>query len=225
MDQVGIQKALVSPLRALFYQDCGPANRELASSLRPHKDRLLPVPAINPNFPGWRKELGRCLEEMQPRAIKLHPNYHGYDLTAEEPMALLQTCAECGLPVLVALRMQDERLHHPAMMVPPVGVDQMIAAADLVPGAKLVACMARLTEGEALLRHPRLMVELSGMQGPTGFVDRLVAEFGSRRILFGSGLPLQYPLPGVAKIQVADVSQHDKDNILQGNTEELLEVS
>jgi len=70
------------------------------------------------------------------------------------------------LPVLVAVRMQDERLHHPAMMVHPVATDQIMAAADSVTEARIVACMARYTssEGEALLGHPRLMVELSGMQ-------------------------------------------------------------
>ncbi|HXY20508.1 MAG TPA: hypothetical protein VEH83_10980, partial [Gemmatimonadales bacterium] len=48
MDRLGIARAWVGHVPSIFYRDVAAGNDELLQWLRPHRPRLVPVPAVNP---------------------------------------------------------------------------------------------------------------------------------------------------------------------------------
>jgi len=212
MSRADIERAFVSSLTAVFRQDTGPCNEQLLDTVANHRDRLLPLATINPSYPDWQSDLP---EPGRFAGVRLYPNYHGYQ--AEEAMPLVQESASRGLPVFIAVRLQDERQHHPAAKVAAVAAESLGRLADSCPSARIVATMARLGEAKELLKHPNIFIDLSGIQGPAGCIESLVDEFGSHRLLFGTGIPLQYPLPNVIKLDMARISESDRLAIRWGN--------
>jgi len=154
--------------------------------------------------------------------IRLHPNYHGYEAGGDECAEVIEWARDRGLPVFIAVRLQDERQHHPACQVPAVPVGDILRLCQRAQGASIVACMVRFGEAEKLLSDERtckasLMCDLSGIQGPAGCIDKLVEKFGSGRLLLGTGTPLQYPLPGVKKLEFARISEAQQREIGSDN--------
>jgi hypothetical protein len=229
----GITRALVSPLAAIFRQECESANAELARAvrrlraLRGHGEFFIPAPALNPAYPGWEDDLQAALTAGgAPPAgapgVRLFPNYHAYSLADTAARVAVAQAAAAGLAILISLRMQDERHHHPRMMVPAVPADEVTALARAVPQARIIACMARYGEAESLLAAENVWLDLSGVQGPVGCIDLLAERFGAGRLLMGTGAPLQYPLPAVAKIHASEVPADARDEILGGNAAAVL---
>jgi len=191
MDRWGVRQAWVSSLEAVFRSDYLDCYRELVGRVRQVGRRLKPALTLNPSYPGWEEDLAGALSIAKPVAIRLHPNYHGYALTDERALGLLRRSAKLDLPVLVAVRLQDERLHHPACQVPAVPVKQIIEAKRQVRGLRLIATMVRAAEAETLLATSGISCDISGCQ-QRAMVAKLTARFGAERVLFGSGYPLQY---------------------------------
>jgi len=246
LQAVGVTRALVSPLAAIFRQECQSANAELLRALRGRGGFFVPVPAINPGYPGWEDDLEAALRARAP-GVRLFPNYHAYLLDDPAIRAAVGQAAAAGLTIFISLRMQDERHHHPRMMVPAVPADEVASLARALPDARIIAGMARYTEAESLLAaHAAgdvilsvseescpgqtatghcpngVFLDLSGVQGPVGCVDLLAERFGAERLLMGTGAPLQYPLPGVAKIHASELAPAACDKILGGNAAALL---
>jgi len=55
-------------------------------------------------------------------------------------------------------------------------------------------------------------------------LGRLVGNLGADRILFGSGMPFQYPDPAIVKVEVLEASAADKEKILTHNAARLLHL-
>ena len=53
LDREGIASAWVGHLPSAFYRDPTAGNRELATRLAPHAERLRAVPTIRPDWPRW----------------------------------------------------------------------------------------------------------------------------------------------------------------------------
>jgi len=223
MDAAGIARAVVSPLGAAFRLDTSGPNAELLEFIRNHADRLAAAFAVNPNYPTWEDGLREALEGGAV-ALRLYPNYHAYPTADSACIEATHAAAEAGLPLLVAARLQDERSHHPMMKVPPVTPGALARLAAAVPRARLVVTMLRLAEVQGLVEAPNLHFDLCGMQGPVGFLAQLLEAVGPERLLLGTALPLQYPLPSVEKLRTATLSPEVHAAIASGNAKRLLHM-
>ncbi|WP_114578725.1 amidohydrolase family protein [Saliphagus sp. LR7] len=113
MNRKGIDRAIVSSLGAVFYRDHEFGNRELADDVKGHEDRLVPFATINPTFPDWEEELRYCIEELEMQGVRLLPAYHDYEIDAPEAVALLEACADLGVPAMLVPALEDQRGRHP----------------------------------------------------------------------------------------------------------------
>ncbi len=221
MDAAGIERALVSPLQGAFYRLCSEANEELSPGIAARADRLSLAAVINPCSPGWQDDLQAAQETMGAQAVRVIPSYHAYSLSDPRMGELAEAAAGVGLPVIVTLRLEDERGHPPAFQVPAAPAAGAARLAGEHPRMKTVISMARFGEIMALAPEmaglANLWTDIAGAQGPAMCVEKLAEAAGAGRLLFGTGLPLQYALPARLKVEVTDLLDKDKAAILAGN--------
>jgi len=229
MDREGIAHALVSPLNSVLLKDPEEGNEGLWRAVGAAQGRLLPVPCVNPVYPGWREVLERCAARGAV-GLRLHPNYHGYAVNGEPVKTLACECAAQHLLLVITVRMQDERQHHPAARVGAVKIPEI---AELIRCAEeqlsVLVSFARLPEIMAMTRlagRERLpYCDLAGVQGPESMWDQLTAAGMSGSLVFGSGWPLQYEQVALAKARLMAMEDAVRSGVLHGNVERLLRAS
>ncbi|WP_219509686.1 amidohydrolase family protein [Nonomuraea ceibae] len=188
MDRLGIGSALVTH-SAAWRHDPPQGNRLLLEEVD-DDERLLPCWVGLPDTCG----------EMGPgfvadavasgvRAIRLYPNDHGFRLAGPDVAALLDEMAEAGLPLLLDL----DQASWPEI--------EQVAGAR--PGLHMVVCRAgyRLLRELAgvLGRHSNVHVDLSYLGSHLG-LEWLVDRFGTRSVLFGTGMPVRDPADAVTRL-------------------------
>ena len=159
-----------------------------------------------------------------PPAVKILPSYHSYSLAGANVAALAAELAERRLPLLVQMRMEDERVQSPAFRVPPVPVDEVVALARRNPGLSIVALGTYVAEAVTLLRQtPQVRVEVSFLDG-LDVVGTLVRKNRAyaRRLLLGSHSPLFYAQSAVLKVQTAEITAAVRQAILGENARKML---
>ena len=128
-------------------------------------------------------------------------------------------------PVLWAVRVEDERNHHPLMKVPALAMDKAIAFARNVAPATVVLCTATVAEIPAFLQGvPRdnVVAEISYVKGPLNAIEDLVGKVGSERLVFGSHLPFSYAQTALAKVREAPIGEAAVQAVLSGNATRVL---
>lgn len=223
MQRTGTELALASPYAGVFYRDCLSAMEEMLADGAWDSRRMLPVAVVNPAFPGWRSDLEVMAGPMGCRALRLVPNYHGYNLYDEgedSALALVERAQALGLTVIITMRMHDERSHHWHMLVNSVPVDQVSFLMRQLPHGKYVLSNVWFREVRSL-KGELLMVDDSAWEvsykPPVRLIEDAVAEFGPERLLYGSAAPMQYPECTMAVVRGADISDEAKALIFSDN--------
>ena len=219
--RAGVGLALTSSLDAIFHEHPDEDNQRLFRQLRLYR-RLLPVPVINPRLADWRASAA----EWAPRAaaIKILPSYHSYSLGGANAAGLAAELARRRLPLLVQVRMEDERVQAPALRVPPVPVADVVALARRHPRLSIVALGTYASEAISLLEQsPRVRIDVSFLDG-LDVVGVLVRKHGAsaRRLLLGSHVPLFYTRSALLKVQTPEVTDAIRQAILGKNARMLL---
>ena len=210
LQRLGVTEAWAGNFDALLHRDLGIVNARLVALCRKHGAGLLrPMGAVNPRT-DWREELRRCHEEHGMAGIRLHPNYHGYRLDDSVFLDLLAEAARRGLIVQIALKMEDERTLHPLLKTVPT-TDPAPLAGLLAQGPrpKVVLLNAlgdlRVEPLKRLLATGGIWVDIAMLEGAAG-VERLVAQVGPERLLFGSHAPLFYAEAAHLKLKESSLS-------------------
>ena len=165
----GIDMAAVSQIEAVFHRNPQPANEKLAKSVAPFADRLVPMATINPTIPNWRDDLAACAETLGMKGVRLFPQYQGYEASGPETRAVLEACAERGLPVSIPHRLEDTREHHWIDPGKTVGLDQIAELVAAVPTATIIVPNARGFAHSPLWQRTEL-------RDKTWYVDTSLAE-------------------------------------------------
>ncbi len=203
----GIERALVWNPEAALYEEPDECNRALARALA-RRPRLVPVPVASPRV----GSAALILERPGIPAVRLVPNYHAYRLIDEPAVALCAAAAARSLPVMVQMRIEDERGHHELFKVPGVPVQDIEALALRLPGLTIVALCTYFAEAVHLALVPNVYVDISCVE-TLDTLGQLCAKVPAGKVLFGSHAPWQYARAAVRKLGTGSISDTDREAI------------
>jgi predicted TIM-barrel fold metal-dependent hydrolase len=199
------------------------AGNEAAHCVVDQTEGLLQWVVVHPSLPATFDQARRMLEHPKCMGIKIHPEEHAYPI-ARHGRVLFELAAELKTVVLAH---SGEPNSLPADFLP---------FADACPEATLI--LAHLgnsgdTVDSAELqvraiqasRHGNVYADTSSGQSLLpGLIEWAVAEVGADRILFGTDTPLYFSPSQRARIDYADLTDSQKQQLLRENAQRILPI-
>jgi predicted TIM-barrel fold metal-dependent hydrolase len=208
MDRLGVSYAWVGHVPCIYYRDAAAGNDELFEVLAPFAERLAPVPAVNPAWPGWQREIARAVDASTP-AIRTWPSHHGFGTAGAAFAALAGACAEAGLALTLTVRLEDGRQRSRLDVAPDLIGADVRAAVRAHPGVELLVCGAdravveEVHFGSTPEESRRIHWDISGLWGaPDDHLAHLYGTVGRERFVFGTHFPFRYPDAAMAKVEL-----------------------
>jgi predicted TIM-barrel fold metal-dependent hydrolase len=231
-DQAGVDRLCITSARSIMY-DTTEGNLELDRALK-QTTKLLGYVTVNPLFPKTFDDLDLMAGSPKWLGAKVHPDYHGYDVTTRVAQDFLDKVAErvptmlfhvscmpgTGFADAGAIASFAER--HPRtnfVMAHMAGIFQngMYPYFPNLRGLELVA--ARRLENVYVDTAHYLMYVYPGV------MERMVELLGPDHIVYGTDVPLQGPMQmrfAIDIIKALKLPAGDIEKILCGNARKVL---
>jgi predicted TIM-barrel fold metal-dependent hydrolase len=224
MDRVEIDSAWVSHLPSVFWRNPADGNPWLYQTGE-RQPRFQAVPAVHPGLDGWKDVLGEAKAAGVP-AVRCDPTYYGIDPIGAEMLALARACGAEGVPLMLAVRLEDARQRHPndrAPELPPWAVRALVRSQ---PDLHLIVTHAdrpfieEVHFGSTPEESARIWWDISWIWGPPeDHLQTLLRTVGFDRFLFGTGQPLRLPENSVAKLDLLDLDSGQRESIESDNAQ------
>lgn len=221
-----VTQAWAGSFDGLLHKDVAAVNARLSEECRRHGDGLLiPFGTVNPKLPDWQEDIRRCHEQHHMPGIRLHPNYHGYQLDDPVFAELLGQAEKRNLIVQIVVKMEDERTQHPLVRVPAVATDPLGTLLPRFPRLRIVLLNSLRTLRSAGLKRltaaGRVWFDIGMQEGVDG-VRQLVKTVPIDSVLFGSYSPFFYFESARLKMTEAALTGKQTAAILHGNAGKLI---
>lgn len=229
-----ITQAWAGSFEAVLHKQLDAINRRLAEECRTRGDGvLIPFGSVNPVWPDWEEDVRRCHEQYHMRGLRLYPAYHGYTLDHAEFVRMLSVAAKRGLLVQIVMRMEDERVHHPAIDVPLVNPSPLPDIMKRVLQAKvqLINSAGPLLGNSlpALVRETQITFDIAATEG-NGGVGRLIegtnysyrAAIPVERLVFGSHAPYFPCESALLKLFESPLGLEQLEKLMSANARRLI---
>jgi hypothetical protein len=186
-----------------------PTNQSKSPPPNNPQPQLAPFGSINPTAPNWETELDRCTNVHKMPGIRLHLNYHNYTLDHPDFARLLKAAAERKLIVQLAVLMEDARMMHALMRVPPVNLAPLEKLIPQIHGLRLVLLNALQTTSRTdqlfrLISAGEVYVEIAMLEAIAA-LETIIKDIPPERILFGSHTPSFYFEAAALKLQESNL--------------------
>lgn len=217
-----VTEAWAGSFEAMLQRDITSVNSRLVRScLEQGGGVLIPVGSIHPKLPGWHGDLSRCADEHGMKAIRLHPNYHGYTLDDPVFVELLEAATARKLIVQIAAQMEDERTQHPLVQVKPVDLKPLAALLKKLPEARVMVLNASRAMSMTALAGTKVWLDIAVLEG-VGGVENLLKDWPPEQIVFGSFAPFFYWESARLKLQESELSDEQLVAITNRNASMIL---
>lgn len=212
----GIAEAWISAVDSIFFPDPDVPDTRLLAAFRPYPG-VTPVKTMNPLLGNWRESLKKAVESDGFRLVRILPSYHLYDLIDRPALEFATVLAGYRIPLLIPVRVEDERNQYPLLRVPTLPPDHIAHFAALHAGLKILALGATATE------IPSLIAGNTNVLCDIAFAERedtlknLTASVPCERLVFGSHTPFFYTRAAVRKLLAAGIDGETRQLIACGN--------
>lgn len=229
-----IKEAWAGTFEAVLHKQLDLANRRLTDECHERGGGLLiPIGSVNPVWPEWEEDLRRCHEQYRMPGIRLYPAYHGYQLDHPEFLRLLQASSRRGLLVQIAIRMEDERVHHPSLIAPVLSATPLPDILVKVPEVKVQLLSAdtvfRSGTVRALVERTTATFDIAALEGDGGIVRLMTNAHPSyrgavpvERLLFGTHAPFFPCESALFKLFESPLDRAQLDQIMFANARRLV---
>jgi len=223
MDAKGIDRAVVSSADAITYRNAQAGNEEVAAEVKGHRDRLIPFGVINPFYAGWQDDLKICREEFGMTGLRLYPNWHNYTLSSPCCRELVTAATEREMIVSIPIRVEDNRQRSWLLNVPDIPLAEIVDLVKAHPKSRFILLNGIGYTASPLGRKDNGLpsnyaIELSRLSAVlANEIGQLIVNLGAERIMFGTGMPFNYPDPALVKLEVLDATGPDKEKIRSRN--------
>jgi predicted TIM-barrel fold metal-dependent hydrolase len=223
MDAKKIDKAVVSSAAAITYRNAQAGNEEVAEEIKGHRDRLISFAVINPFYAGWQDDLKICHEEFGMKGLRLYPKWHNYSLSSPSCRELINAATERGMVISIPVRAEDNRERSWLLNIPDVPLEEIVELVKAHPKARFLLLNGLGYTGSPLGRKnnglpSNYAIEISRLSAVlANEIGQLLTNLGVERIVFGTGMPFNYPDPALVKLEVLDATEPDKEKIRSQN--------
>ena len=224
MDAKKIDKAVVSSAAAITYRNAQAGNEEVAEEVKAPPRPADPFAVINPFYAGWQDDLKICHEEFGMKGLRLYPKWHNYSLSDPCCLELVDAATERGMVISIPIRVEDNRAAELAAERARHAAGRDRRAGEGPSRRHGSSCStASATPGRPLGRKnnglpANYAIEISRLSAVlANEIGQLIANLGADRLVFGTGMPFNYPDPALVKLEVLDASEPDKEKIRSQN--------
>jgi predicted TIM-barrel fold metal-dependent hydrolase len=223
MDRKKIDRAAVSSAAAITYRNVQAGNEEVAAEVRRHSDRLIPFAVINPFYAGWQDDLQICHEQFGMAGLRLYPKWHNYQLSSPCCRELVNAATERGMVISIPIRVEDNRQRSWLLNIPDVPPEEIVELVKACPKARFILLNGIGYTGCPLGRKDNGLpsnyaIELSRLSAVlANELGHLITNLGAEHVMFGTGMPFNYPDPALVKLEVLDASEADKEKVRSQN--------
>lgn len=215
MDRAGVRMIVCSSHASLV--DPARGNPLMAEVVRRYPERFRAYWAVNPNYPEQIKhDLSDYENYKEFVGFKFLADYHRYQITGPNYQPVLEYANERGFIILVHTWGRSE-------FDSPSHLEKI---AERYPNAKFL--MGHSGYGEwnravsVAAEHDNIYLELTAAYAVNGYIEKMVSEAGSEKVLFGTDLPWFDPHYGIGCVLFSKITDLDRHNILHRNAEKLL---
>ncbi|MEA4980923.1 MAG: amidohydrolase family protein [Petrimonas sp.] len=233
LSKAGIDYLCVSSAKSLMY-DVQEGNTDLANALE-NSNKLLGYVTVNPIFPETIKEL-KYLENPKFVGVKVHPDYHGYQMSSPYVWDFLHQVAEQTSLMLFHVSCMPGTGFADAENIARFGSEH--------PATNIImAHMAGIFQNGVYPYFPNFqgLEKVSGytthcdniyvdtahqlMYVYPGVMEKMIELVGADHIVFGTDCPLQGHMQmkfAIDIIRTLDIQEVDKEKIFSGNAQKLI---
>ncbi len=211
MDRVGIDEAWVSHLPGIFWGDPSEGNRWLYATAERER-RFRAVPAVHPGLEGWERMVSEAVARSAP-AVRCDPTYYGLNPKGVEVHRLAGLCGRTGIPLILAVRLEDARQRHPNDAAPELAASAVRALVRSDSRVRLLVTHAgrefieEVHFGSTPEEAGRIWWDISWIWGPPeDHLELLLGTVGIERFVLGTGQPLRIAENSIAKLDLLDLS-------------------
>lgn len=222
-----IDSMIISSTNAIFYQDHFEGDEELAAVLPQNCYQAL---TIDPSQPYFADDLQLGIEQFRVKAVRIHPEYHHYNLTDPCVTRLFDMLHEYNLPLLLTNVMEDPRMLHtqPQRAINYDEIASMILRNKKIP---VVVTNMGLSDWKTykgiVEEYGNLNLDTSGLKsGLSNVIETVVHEFGvpATNLLYGSHYPLYCRESTLNYFKMDPVSEDIKNLVLHENAKRIFGI-
>lgn len=202
----GVEEVWLSAVESILYPEPDTYDDALFEQIRSLR-RFRPVKTVNPLLANWKKSLEAFRARHPVVAIKLFPNYHGYSLDLPQVTEVAQYAAQHNLPLLIQVRVNDERNQPICMQVDGVSVQAIVELSLRVSDCRIIALNTYRGELPTLAAGSSNLTAEPGFWDGIGVMDFAVQTLGSERLMWGTGAPFLHIQAAVLKLEYWKPSQ------------------
>lgn len=199
------------------------ANSSLAKTVRTRRKRLIGLARADPRLGRTPIRELRSILRRGLAGIMLHPFEQAFKIDSDLARPICELCERMRIPIVIAAG-------YPIVSTPlQVGdVADQYKSLKLVLGygAQLrVDGLGQFDAMSVMKAHRNLYMLTTGIPevGKDGFIEHLVREVGSERVLFGSSAPLMDQRIELVRVKMSNLTENDLERILGLNAEKLFQ--